>query len=1288
MRGARTELMVFKVDWERGVISVQTRATPGLLALTALGLAVAVTQVGCHDGGTRIFALPTPPSAAVTLDPLASVLAGGSLALNGTNFIDGTTTVTFGSVTNLAYSFTSATQLIVTVPPDSSGTGTATVTVSNGGSNTASQTFTYGTNPATPPVIVSLDPTFGGEGSTTEITVVSRNTDATNAFGNYFVTVGPFPPIGLKTAITDPSNPAQEILTADVPPLDNSLGATNTAYPLTLSFGTLSSGSGFTFTYTDSVVIYTVSPNQGPLSGQVPCTIKGRNFEDPSGNVTVSDIQFGGISVSSFTVLDANTISTTIPDLNAPALGLYTVSVSVIGAPGWGTSTLERGYVGGRVMNPVLQYSPDSTLATTSQLEVGYRGGSFTVNFAATLPGGNVRVGRVSRTPFMSNLTTAATGSTAEDLTWTDFDSNGMPDLAVGLGSGDIFLWSNDGASTVTLTGVGTSITEIAAGDFNRDTLFDLAVVTNNGGNQELTFIPTAGGGTPLPAGPGASVGPYNLGTAPVVELIGCQPEAATRIGFDQLLHPNMIASLPAELRYGADTDANADLIAVHDDGSIHVVTNVTGTTVTSPALGFAGGELAVAAATGELNFDGLVDLVVLTNQSKLYFLQGSASGAYSLVKQLTLPSSMGTITPFDVTMADVDRDCRRDVVVSNLNGEDLLVLRGNANAFGFGDPVAYKVHLQPRLPNSIAHTVATTLDQDILATVTNAPDTSSSGVTLVPRATTLLRPGHYPNVLAGAYSATDASAIATGDDPRAVLLRDIDRDADNDVVIANYASNTLHVRFNTDGKGALGPVNTVSTIFEVTGGTLSGPRALGYGDIDGDGIGDVVIAHGLGAASTNDYVQVMLNTTDRTQGVAALTSAAPVATGGKGPRTVWVGNIDNQNGNDVLVLNGDSNNVSLLLNDGTGTLTLAGLVGTGNSPASMVVVDMGIPEGSAGGTISLPSQTLQGDGLRDLVVANRAEDSVSVIYNGVAAGTYNVANAGQFGLGERLPINGAIAPQPFTVFNNPIWVRGVNPDPPVEPVDVAVADLNQDGELDIVTADRGTGTVTILYANANDRVFSPVDFSNPDRYESGDPVYGGTSTSTNGSLAFGAMPALGTINGLGNGAARKWFLPRDYRMVNPRDTTLIGSPAVVFPTIDSPTAVRVVDIDLNGRPEIVVVSASAQSLVVFDGAGTDTQGGPNGPYGNLYGWFFPHVMPPQDLAGNPLEGEAYFRSPAWFTTSPIPGYSFDDDTYTSWTDSIGGNVVAVDIQQMDQECPPDIAIIREDDTLIILQGE
>ncbi|MFC1620079.1 FG-GAP-like repeat-containing protein [Candidatus Neomarinimicrobiota bacterium] len=134
-----------------------------------------------------------------------------------------------------------------------------------------------------------------------------------------------------------------------------------------------------------------------------------------------------------------------------------------------------------------------------------------------------------------------------------------------------------------------------------------------------------------------------------------------------------------------------------------------------------------------------------------------------------------------------------------------------------------------------------------------------------------------------------------------------------------------------------------------------------------------------------------------------------------------------NGNGNmDLVAANYFDNDISVLLNSGTGTFASRNDYSLGYSyPASIISAD------------------LDGDGDRDLATANLIADKVGVLLNdgdGIFAGltSYTTADA---------------------------------------PYSVTVADLDDDGAMDLVTANRGGDNVSVLLNNGNGTFAAKVDY-------------------------------------------------------------------------------------------------------------------------------------------------------------------------------------------------------------------
>jgi Bacterial type II and III secretion system protein/FG-GAP-like repeat len=249
-------------------------------------------------------------------------------------------------------------------------------------------------------------------------------------------------------------------------------------------------------------------------------------------------------------------------------------------------------------------------------------------------------------------------------------------------------------------------------------------------------------------------------------------------------------------------------------------------------------------------------------------------------------------------------------------------------------------------------------------------------------------------------------STLATGVAPSFVTTASLRNNDIQDLIVANYSSNTISV-FLGNGDGTFAS--------PVTYPTGIGPVWIATGDFNNDGNIDLAIAN-----KSANTVSILLGNGDGTfqPKVDYPTGAVPVS--------VVAGALTSNGNIDLAVANQSDNTVSLLFGSGTGTfgpLTGApGLLTTGHSPTALALGDFN------------NATYTNGNPILDLVVANQNDNTVSM-FIGNGNGTFQTRTDYPTG---------------------------------ASPVYVATADYNGDGIPDVATANYADSTVSILLGQAN----------------------------------------------------------------------------------------------------------------------------------------------------------------------------------------------------------------------------
>jgi gliding motility-associated-like protein len=271
---------------------------------------------------------------------------------------------------------------------------------------------------------------------------------------------------------------------------------------------------------------------------------------------------------------------------------------------------------------------------------------------------------------------------------------------------------------------------------------------------------------------------------------------------------------------------------------------------------------------------------------------------------------------------------------------------------------------------------------------------------------------------------------LATGSEPVSITFGDLDGDGRGDLAVAVFGEAIVSVYRNTSsGPGTISfaPKQDFST-----GAPGAGPFSVALSDVDKDGKVDLAVANYL-----SNQASVLLNTSS---GLGNISFAARVdfPTGaGAGSYSIFVGDIDLDGKDDLVTSNANNNSVSVFRNtsSGVGNISYATSVNfsTGTTPRSVSLAD------------------LDGDNKLDLAVTAENPDIVSIFRNISSAGSISFA-----------------ARQDFSTDTNP-WF-------------VAIGDLDGDGKPDLATANEGGVNISVLHNTStgvgNVSFSAKVDFS------------------------------------------------------------------------------------------------------------------------------------------------------------------------------------------------------------------
>ena len=584
-----------------------------------------------------------------------------------------------------------------------------------------------------------------------------------------------------------------------------------------------------------------------------------------------------------------------------------------------------------------------------------------------------------------------------------------------------------------------------------------------------------------------------------------------------------------------------------------------------------------------DFNDDGKLDLAVANQCSNnVSILLGNGDGTFTLTGNYGAGSD-----PYSVTASDFNRDGKQDLAVANYSGNTVSILLGIGNGT-FQTALHYAV-------GSDSVSIATgDLNGD------GTPDLAVANYS-----------SDNVSILLGAGDGTFQSAVnyGVGSNPHSVTPGDFNGDGKLDLAAANANGNTVSIllgigdgTFQATVNWAVGTVpvflatgdfdgdgnldlavansgdNTVSILVGMGDGafqsavnfaTGSVPHSVTAADFNGDGKLDLGVANVEG-----NNVSILLNSSD----LDPADGFRPALNYGAGPNphSVSAGDFNGDGKLDLGVANYGSDNVSILLGSGDGTLQAAVNYGAGDGPISVVAGDF------------------NGDGKLDLAVANRYSNNVSILLGSgdgsfLAAVNYaaefspHSVAAGDFNRDGNLDLVTAnLNDNNVSVLmgnGNGTFQSAVNYGTGNNPLSVISCDFNGDGKLDLAVANRYSNRVSILLGNGNGTFQAAVNY----------PTGSGPYSVTAGDLNDDGKPDLAVANESGNSIS-----------------ILLGNgngtfhAAVNYAAGSGPQIVATGDFDGDGKLDLSVGNYTGSNVSVLINTAIYTLSATAGPNGNI----------------------------------------------------------------------------------------
>jgi hypothetical protein len=629
-----------------------------------------------------------------------------------------------------------------------------------------------------------------------------------------------------------------------------------------------------------------------------------------------------------------------------------------------------------------------------------------------------------------------------------DFNGDDHDDLAVAdVGTDDVTVFFGNGNGTFQApqtiwTGPGAYILSLVAGDFRNNGITDLALASHGlSGDSVQVFM-------------GNSQGPL-APLAPIVLGLNADPVSIAAGDFTG----NGLLDLVTADSNGSGTD-DYSIFLQNPDGTFQGPAPL--------ALGGLGGSTAVT--TGDFTGDGRTDLAIArTSPDDVQVELSNDNGTFSD------PSVVDLVRRETPLVADVNGDGAPDVSVVDAAG-DILYRAGRPGEPGsFAPPVT----VNPGDPSRDIAFVVT--NQGRLLASVDADDNAISFFALRSTGFVLV------------------AKLATGPEPAQILAADLDGNGISDLIVRNAGDGTISV-FPGDGSGWFG------SRIDLPAGL--GTSDLQVADIQQNGLLDIVFSNRISGeigvlenfGGDSFSFPVLYRAGQGPYGVTGTPTPSPLSSL-EGTTGVTIGTFTPGGFPSLVALNPGSDTVGLLSGLGDGRLSNPTIFPTPGTPLVVRAVDFSgnglyglailtsdglyIEKSNGQGGFLPPTEIdvgfepngltvadLNGNGIPDLLVSNPLGDVVALIGNG--DGTFQPVQSLDQQVSLAVYTQGGSTPSAF-IFANQLTdqlaiqtvggaktVLGSAQTGLISPGAVTLADLNNNGILDLIVANSGSNNVLV----------------------------------------------------------------------------------------------------------------------------------------------------------------------------------------------------------------------------------